>query len=194
MIHDTVADRVGPDAVRDPELVTIRPIRPDDRERERRFLANLSRESLYQRLLGARNKLLPGELDRLVDFDRSREAALIATIRSQGAEEQLGVTRYVRIDGGAQAEFAIVVTDAWQRHGLGERLLRCLIATARVQGIETLVGMTFATNKPMLDLARKLGFGVSIVTDDATLRRVAKPLGRFDALPHAPVRTLSVAL
>ena len=82
----------------------------------------------------------------------------------------LGVARYVRDKDGNAAEFAIVVADAWHGRGIGYRLLAKLIDAARRHGVKRLYGDILATNRPMLELARKLGFKLSR-HEDATLTR-----------------------
>ena len=161
------------DVLRDGTEFTIRPIRADDKALELAFLRGLSRESRYQRLLSSRD-LLPGELRRLTEIDPEREMALIATIRAcDGGERQIGVARYVLDDSG-EAEIAIVIGDAWQRRGLGEKLLGALIETAADAEVATLTGLTFSTNLGMLRLAKKLGFALRYQPGDATLMRMTR--------------------
>jgi len=156
--------------------VTIRPIRASDYLLELAFVRGLSRESRYQRLLSARD-LLPGELRRLTDIDTTREMALIATTRIAGAETQMGVARYVRESATSHtSELAIVIGDRWQRQGLGEKLLRNLLAAAAEAGVGEISGLTLATNAGMLGLARKLGFRVAREAGDATVSRIVKAL------------------
>jgi L-amino acid N-acyltransferase YncA len=61
-----------------------------------------------------------------------------------------------------EAEFAIVLSDDWQGHGLGGVLLSSLIAKARQRGVRRLIGTTMSDNDGMLALARKLGFSLAI--------------------------------
>jgi len=171
------AESYGCTVLADGSRVTIRPITPDDRPLELAFVRGLSRQTRYQRLLSARD-LAPDELRRLVEIDRSREQALIATVTmDDGSEDQVGVARYVRDsrDGG-EAEVAIVVADAWQRRGLGDALLRALFQEARADGIELLYGITQFTNRGMLRLAQRLGFRVAHQPGDATLMRIARTM------------------
>lgn len=165
----------------DGTVVLVRPIAADDGERHRRFLNSLSLQTRYQRLLSAR-RLLPGELQRLVAIDYRHELALIATVPSPTGEQEAGVARFVRHAAGTAedaedadhvAEFAIVIQDDWQHRGLGRLLLCSLIDAAQAAGIEQLAGTTLATNASMLRLARRLGFSVSAVPGDWTLRRIA---------------------
>lgn len=155
--------------------VAIRPIRPDDAGRQLAFVEGLSRLTRYRRFLSAR-RLLPGELHRLVNVDFDRDMALVATIRIDEVEVQIGVARYVRLDDPAFAEFAIVLADAWQGRRLGERLMRHLIDAAQARGLAGLTGMTLTDNDAMLKLARRLGARVRLEPDDATVTRIDIPL------------------
>ena len=159
----------------DGTAVVIRPIHPEDDAIERVFITGLSRDTRYNRLLGAR-KLTPEEIRRLTHIDYVREMAFVAVTESGGQTRLLGVSRYVRdVDGGG-AEFALVIADAWQKKGLGSLLLAILLRHAQAAGIGRLHGVTLATNQGMLNLARKLGFVRKLDLQDATVRLVEKKL------------------
>ena len=155
--------------------VAIRPIEPGDLPMERRFVYGLSAQTRYQRLLSAR-KLLPGELERLTRIDPEREMALVAVASIDGRDTGLGVARYVRDAAGSGSDFAIVVGDRWQGHGLGETLLRALLAQAAAVGVGSMGGITLSTNVRMLALARKLGFSLRRDRDDATITNLHRVL------------------
>jgi GNAT superfamily N-acetyltransferase len=151
--------------------ILIRAIRPEDDAIELAFIRGLSHDAGYNRLLGAR-KLSAWEIRRLTRIDYDREMALVATTGSGAQTLLLGVARYVRDDAGG-AEFAIVVADAWQRRGIGTRLLQALQGKARAAGIGNLHGITLASNQAMQNLGRKLGFVQSRDALDATVRKLA---------------------
>jgi GNAT superfamily N-acetyltransferase len=154
--------------------ITIRPIDAGDMALERAFLNGLSEQTRYQRLFSTR-RLLPGELKRLTHIDYEHEMALIAITFLRGFEQQIGVARYVK-EADGDCDFAIVIADAWQRSGLGEKLLRSLMHSARLAGITRLTGITLATNTGMQRLARRLGFELRHDPGDATVIRLIKPL------------------
>ena len=79
----------------------------------------------------------------------------------QGRERQIGVARYVKDVTPGEAEFAIALSDDWQRRGLGTRLLASLLAAAKTDGVQRLVGTTMSDNDGMLTLARRLGFNLA---------------------------------
>ena len=163
--------------------ITLRPIRAQDLGLEIAFVNSLSQQTRYDRLMSLR-KLSHAELVRMTDLDLARELALIATVCVDGTEQQIGVARCVRLgDNGTQGEMAIVIGDAWQGLGLGEKLLRALIDAAAEAGVRLMTGTTLSTNHRLIALARKLGFKPQRVPGDATVMNVSKALGKFAALP-----------
>jgi acetyltransferase len=147
--------------------IRIRPIRPSDLELERRFVDGLSAHSRYLRLLSAR-PVQPGELEHWTAVDPSREIALVALTGEDENEEEVGVARCALEDTAeGRWDFAIVIADAWQRHGLGEALLRELLQAAREAGVTTMSGITASENQGMIALARKLGFSARRDVGDA---------------------------
>jgi acetyltransferase len=147
-------------------------------------VVGLSPHTRYQRLLSGR-KLLPGELRRLTDIDYARELALIALARFEGREHMLGVARYVRDDttDDASGDFAIVVADRWQGHGVGEALLRRLLRAARADGIDVVGGITLSTNAAMIALARKFGFRALREAGNASVTELRWQAGDLPAEP-----------
>ena len=160
------------------EAWRIRPIGPGDLELERRFFDGLSLRSRYLRLLSGR-KLMAGELERWTRPEPCCEIALIALVPNDGVDEEVGVARCALEDAhDGRWDFAIVVADAWQRHGVGEALLRRLLDAARGAGVTTMSGITLAENRAMVALARKLGFAARREDGDATLIRLELCLSR----------------
>lgn len=158
------------------QSVTIRPLQPSDLEIERRFVTGLSERTRYNRLLGGARKITDEYIRSLIEVDGVREVALAAVTMLDDAEVIMGVARYVREAEGGGCEFAVVIADAWQGRGIGRRMLEKLIAVARSRGLTELYGEVLSTNRPMLELARRLGFRVARHPDDATLSRVSLAL------------------
>ena len=150
--------------------VLIRPIRPEDAQMEQDFVRGLSEQSKYLRFMYAARELTPSMLSRFTQIDYDREMALIGLDNSVDEELLLGVARYVMLPDEVTGEFAVVVTDAWQGRGLAHVLMSALIQAARRRGLQFIEGTTLAENHRMLDLARRLGFVVSIDPNDRDLR------------------------
>lgn len=156
--------------------MTIRPIRPEDREIERAFVLGLSANSKYFRFFSTIKHLSPQLLDRFTQVDYPSEMAFIATIHVDGSELEIGVARYAPGSSEGTAEFAVVVADDWQGRGIGRGLLHHLFIVAQESGLTRIEGFVLRANKNMLRLGGELGFTISQYSGDAQLIHIAKDL------------------
>lgn len=145
----------------------IRPIRPEDSDREARFVRELSAETRYLRFMSTIKELPPQLLARLTQIDYDREMALVAV--GEEDDEQLGVCRYVVNPDGESCEFAIVIADAWQRQGLARIMMNLLIEAARERGLRVMEGVFLANNERMLRFVQSLGFHINRDPEDSSL-------------------------
>ena len=160
----------------DGRTVTIRPVRPDDFARERRFLGELSGESLYlrfQKWISAPNEKLA---HFLTDIDYDRHMAFVCTAPGGDAEEVVGEARYAVNPDNASCEFGVMIADGWHNTGIAGLLMEAIIGSARSRGLKTMEGQVLSSNATMLRFARGLGFKAEAVPDDLTIRRVVKKL------------------
>ncbi len=141
------------------ERVGLRPIHAEDRAALLEGFAELSDESRYQRFLGAMDHLTERQAAYLTDVDPADHFAWVAgRVDDDGAEQGLGVARYVRVRGEPDtAELAVVVADDFHGRGLGTLLVSALIPVAADHGVRRLIGYLFATNEPMLHIFGALG-------------------------------------
>jgi acetyltransferase len=153
-IHPYPVELEGEIRVRDGHVVKVRPIRPEDAERELRFFNGMSAQSRYQRFMQYMRELTPRMLARFTQLDYDRELALVALWQG----DFVAVGRYAPNADGVTAEFALAVADAWQGKGLGHALLERLCDAARRAGHTALVGHILEANRDMLALASHLGF------------------------------------
>ena len=144
-------------------------------------MRGLSPESKYFRFMDTLRELTPAMLARFTQIDYDREMAFIAVVPVEAAkdgkagaraEREIGVCRYVTNPDGETCEFALAVLDAWQRRGLGQRLMNVLIEVARTRGLKQMVGHVLANNTPMLALVRGLGFEILPSREDVNARYV----------------------
>jgi len=156
--------------------VVIRPIRPEDAELTQSFVRSLSEETKYFRFMDAVSELSPAMLARLTQIDYTREMALLALAEIDGREVELGVARYAINPDGESCEFALVVDDAWQKQGIGHKLMDVLMDVARGMGLKMMEGEVLKTNRPMLKLAAGLGFHSEPHPEDDTVQRVSRAL------------------
>lgn len=151
------ANYVGTTALRGGEVATIRPIRPEDEPKMVRFHQALSENSVYQRYAGLLKldvRVAHQRLARICFLNYDREMALVA----ERAGEIVAVARLVRLRGTPDAEFALIVSDALQRHGLGRAMLLRLFEVAHDWRLERIVAEILPGNAPMRRMCRSLGF------------------------------------
>jgi acetyltransferase len=160
----------------------LRPIRPDDAVALQKFVRGLSEEARYMRFVSMMRELTPRMLSRYTHVDYHRELALVATVpetddAGQTVESIIGLAHYLRNADGLGAEYALVIADDWQGHGLGRRLMSRLIEAAREQGLTYIEGLVLSNNRPMLSLMTGLGMTNDPDPDDHAMRRVWMSLG-----------------
>jgi RimJ/RimL family protein N-acetyltransferase len=165
-------------AAADGTVITIRRISAADLLLEAEFVNGLSASTGYQRLMSPRRPS-PEELRRFTNIDDQHELALIATMLVQDKERQIGVARYVKESNPGDAEFAIVLSDAWQGRGVGTKLLESLLAAAKAHGVRRLIGMTLSENRGMLALGRKVGFKLARDPRSATIMNLTVDLAEW---------------
>lgn len=157
--------------------VVVRPVRPDDEANLAAFFRGLSPGSRNRRFLAVMNEVPATLIAHFARPDTRNEVALVATTSDGETESVIGEARFVADHGQPNyAEFAIVVADAAQGSGVGERLLRALVRRAHVAGVDRLYGDVLPENRAMLRLARKLGFTEGRDPLDPRLLRVHRTL------------------
>ncbi len=149
----------------------IRPIRPDDEALLRRFHETLSESSVYRRyahVVRLDARVAHSRLIRSCFIDYDREMALVALPQAGDQPSIVAVGRLIKSHEGDEAEFALVVTDKFQHHGLGRELLRRLIDIGRAEGVGRIVGHILSDNSAMLRVCKELGF-TSAFEPDASM-------------------------
>jgi len=139
------------------ETVTIRPIRLTDIAMESEFIHRLSSETKHFRFLAGVRELPAEELARFCDVDLKHSMAFVATVRQNGREVEIGVSRYAPNSHSDVREIAVTLADEWQHKGLGTSLMNALIQTARTQGIKQMYSVNLSDDTAMSALAKELG-------------------------------------
>ena len=129
--------------------VTIRPLRNGERSAVQAVFDRLGPRSRLHRFGGAKNVLLPSDLDLLARVDATHHA-LVALVGG----EPVGIARLVR--DGDTAEVAFAVADEWQGRGIGSLLVDRLGTDARAAGIRRLTGTLTEPNPRSLALLCRL--------------------------------------
>jgi GNAT superfamily N-acetyltransferase len=137
------------------EQISIRAVRPDDRERIAAAFRRLDRCSVYLRFFSNKKDLSEEELRGVTESDGVRRAALVATVGSGDRETVVGLGEYLRSD--AAADIAFAVEEDFQGCGIASRLLQELAGIARANGIVRFEADMLAENTPMLAVFRNSG-------------------------------------
>ncbi|HEX7165947.1 MAG TPA: GNAT family N-acetyltransferase [Acidimicrobiales bacterium] len=150
----------------DERTVTIRPMEESDLEALRRLFFRLSPETVYRRFFRPIREPSNSVLRYLVAVDHDRREALVAEVEG----EIVAVARYDRAaDRPDEAEVAIVVEDAWQHRGLGQRLMRRLALLAVDRGVEVFVAGVLGGNRDAVHLVRALSPAADVHFDAGEL-------------------------
>jgi len=133
----------------------LRAIRPSDKAALSDGFQQLSAQSRRQRFLSAKSALTEEDLRRLTECDGVEHYAIVA-IRSgngQGKPGIIGVARFSRLPHESDAaEIAVTVIDAWQRRGIGRRLLKRIVMAAAERGIARVDGVALSENQQIMKL------------------------------------------
>jgi acyl-CoA synthetase (NDP forming)/GNAT superfamily N-acetyltransferase len=137
----------------DGRIVHIRDIRPGDLDELVALNGRASDQSIYLRYFSPNREAAKRYVTNLSQAGNGHRRALGAF--EHGRLMGLGV---VERTGQETAEFALLVADECHHCGIGTLLLEHLIAEARGAGIERFVADVLATNGPMIQVMRDLGF------------------------------------
>ena len=148
------------DVLKDGTRVTIRAVRPDDRNRFLEAFRLLEKDSIYTRFFSHR-RFSDAELDRAVNVDFVGEVALVVTTETARGETMIASGRYVTIDRQGperSAEVAFVVEEDYQGRGIASRLLMNLAALAREQNLTHFEADVLTENRSMVAVFKRCGF------------------------------------
>jgi len=140
--------------LRDGRLISIRPIRPGDVQREREFLSRLPSEFHAYRFLGLIKRPDDAVAHELTHVDPSCEFALVAIARN----DEVGVAQYRARRNGTCCDCSVTVDPDWQQRGVGRLLMLHLIDVARWRGIQRMYAVDPVRCAGAHKLAERLGF------------------------------------
>jgi acetyltransferase len=163
---------VSPWTMKDGRQVIIRPIRPEDEPLMVKFHETLSDRTVYLRYFCSLSLSRRVEHERLLRIcfgDYDREMALVAERTEPGTGERriIAVGRMNKLHVGNEAEVAVLVSDQFQKLGLGNELLRRVVQIARDEKLSRVSAEMLTDNIAMQVIMKHLGFRVR-TSDDLT--------------------------
>lgn len=147
--------------LKDGTTVLLRPIKPEDEPLWHEMLANCSQESIWFRFRYLIKQTTHELAARFCFIDYDRELAIVAEIEEHGKRSLVGVGRLVSDPDHNNAEYAVLITDAWQGIGLGSLLTKYCLEISHVWGLKRVYGETTSNNRRMIETFRKHGFELS---------------------------------
>jgi RimJ/RimL family protein N-acetyltransferase len=135
--------------------VPFRLVQPSDAPALQRFLGRCSERTIYLRFFGSLNEFTEEKAQYFAHADGVDHFAFVA-LDLDDPDEIIAVVRYDREPGEEQAEYAAIVQDSWQGHGIGIDLTRRLVHVACANGVRYFYAMVMGKNKRMLELLRHL--------------------------------------
>ena len=115
----------------------------------------------------------PAIIEYMTVIDYKKHMAVIAETRIDDQKEIIGVGRIAK-DGKNEAEFSIIIADAWHGNGLGSIMTDYMLCVAKDLGYQKIYSLVFTRNQRMLEILKHDGF--SFYTEDQLTTKAVKEL------------------
>lgn len=165
VLHPYPEKYVKAGRLKDDTQIILRPIKPEDEPLWLDLLGSCSKEAIYSRF---RYNFHYDSHDVATQFcyiDYGREIAIVVEIQEEGLRKLIAVGRLIADPDHDSAEYAILITDKWQRKELGIMLTEYCIEIAKDWGIREFYAQTTKDNQPMISVFRKLNFKIKFNSD-----------------------------
>jgi acetyltransferase len=149
--------------------VLFRPIKPEDEPMWHELLASCSPESIKFRFRYLFKVTTHEMASRFCFLDYDREIAIVAEIEEQDRRRLIGVGRLVADADHRNAEYAILIGDAWQGIGLGSTLTDYCLDVCSRWGIARVVAETAPDNHRMIELFDRRHFEIDRTSNADTV-------------------------
>jgi acetyltransferase len=162
--------------MKDGTPVLLRPIKPEDEQLWFDLLARCSADSIYARFRYFFRWSSHEVAARFCYIDYDRELAIVAEVGTGGERQLVGVGRLIADPDHREAEFAVLIADAWQNRGLGGLITDFCTEIARAWGVTRLIAQTTWDNSRVLALFKKRAFRITTSPDAAGVIDISKDL------------------
>jgi GNAT superfamily N-acetyltransferase len=159
--------------LRDGRAVTLRVAESGDVSAVQQFVRGLSDRSRYNRFFSTLRELSADQLYRVTRSRPPTELALVGEAAESGESCIVAMAQYAVCET-SEAEFAVVVDDAWQGQGLGMQLIGVLAECAARAGFAAFTGYVLANNRPMRALLDRLDCQRVTGNDPCALRFIKR--------------------
>lgn len=143
------------------QVITLRPVRPEDEELEAGMFTHFSERTMHHRFLSDIKVVSHEVLTRYTQIDYDREIAIIGELSEKGKKQMIGVVRLIADPLKESAEVAMVVADPWQYQGLGTKFMDVILEVAKEKGLTSVHVKFYKDNEAILSILKKKGFELS---------------------------------
>jgi acetyltransferase len=149
---------VRQETLRDGTNVLLRPIQPEDEPMWHDLLARCSERTIWLRFRYLFKETTHEMATRFCFVDYDRTMAIVAEIEEDNRRQLIGVGRLVADADHRNAEYAVLVADAWQGRGLGKLLTAYCLEICRTWGIDRVYAETTSDNDRMQQILTHQNF------------------------------------
>ena len=154
--------------LKDGNPVTLRAIKPEDEPMWLGLLSSCSKEAIYSRFRYNFHFDSHEIATQFCYIDYAREIAIVAEVVEKGVKKLVAVGRLISDPDLTSVEYAILITDAYQKKELGTILTTYCETIARNWKMKRIFAETTKDNKAMIAVFKKLEFEV-IYNEDNTV-------------------------
>ena len=158
---------VTPWKIRDGRDVLLRPVRAEDEPLIKEMMSGLSEETLRVRFFVVM-EIDHRMLMKFCNIDYDREIAIAVELKEGDKKRIIGGGRLIVEPDSGRGQFALLVSDDFQKQGLGEKLLDVTIGIAQDKNLHEIYGIVLSENSKMLGLSKKMGFRSAMLPDGIT--------------------------
>lgn len=141
--------------------VTVRTIRPDDKEALLAAFRELDERTIFLRFFGVRKEPSIEELKKLTELDFDRTVSLVICLMGETKEVIIGGGSYYAFgdaDSPDRAEISFTVEEDYHGLGIASITLKHLARIATAKGIGQFHADVLPDNKGMLTVFKRSGF------------------------------------
>ena len=165
LIHPYPDKYTKPAKLADGSTILLRPIKPEDEPLWLDLLGSCSKESIYSRFRYNFHYDSHEIATQFCFIDYAREIAIVAEVIEDGKKKLIGVGRLIADLDHETVEYAVLISDAWQKKELGTLLTEYCIEIARQWHLKRIAAETTKDNQAMITVFKKLGFKVTFNQD-----------------------------
>jgi GNAT superfamily N-acetyltransferase len=152
--------------------ITVRAIRPEDKDKINEAFRNLEQESIYTRFFAHKRALSEEDLKVITEVDFENVVALVVSRTEGPVETIIAAGRYVTYDTAEKpchAEVAFTVEEDFHGLGIASRILKHLTGIARNKGVAAFEAEVLSENKAMLNVFSRSGLPMKQSREDGVV-------------------------